>query len=227
MHDTGNPANVLDQEIVESPNLLGKECVSCGRILAYAFFRRDSTYRDGRRDQCQSCESSPRLSTSEHTARLKELNYNSHATRRQRWQNQQDYENDEARVGRPMHHSELLRKIRKRIDCLYITDGRIIGDLAVFQIFPCAQPDLGGRDFKYLFYIPTGMLPEFSQYEFDDRDIPIRESKRGWRTVLLRLIKLGLLSEERCDREFGSARGEASTVWYRQLYEFQIGRAHV
>lgn len=221
MHELSNPTNVLDQEIVESPNLLGKECVSCRRILAFAFLRRDSTFRDGRKDQCQGCESSPRLSTAEHTARLSELNYNSHATKRQRWQNQEDYENHLARIGSPMHHSDLLRKLRKLVRNLFITDGRIIGDLAVFQIFPCPQPDLGWRDFKYLFYIPTGLMPEFSQYEFDSRDIPVRESKRGWRTVLLRLIKLGLLSEERCNREFGDARGEASTVWHRQLYEFR------
>jgi hypothetical protein len=221
MHDLNDPSSILDREIVESKELLGKECVTCGKILAYAFFRRDSSYRDGRRDRCQSCENAPRLSTAEHTARLKELNYSSHAVQKQRWENQEDYENTVARLGTPMHHSDLLYKIRRLVPNLYITEGRIIGDLAVFQTYPCPQPDLEGRDFRYLFYIPTGVLPEFSQYEFDERDVPIRESKRGWRTVLLRLIKMGLLSEEACDREFGRAQGIASTVWYRQLYQFR------
>lgn len=221
MHDLNQASNSIDREVVESSDLLGKECCCCVRILGYKFFQKDSSYRDGRKDQCTECASSPRLSTSEHTARLKELNYSSHATKRQRWANQEDYENDVARIGTPLHHSDLLRKLRKLVRSLYIMDGRIIGDLAVFQTFPCPQPDLDGRDFKYLFYIPTGLMPEFSQYEFDERDVPIRESKRGWRTVLLRLIKLGLMSEERCDREFGSARGEASIVWYRQLYAFR------
>lgn len=218
MHDLNNPTNVLDQEVVESPDLLGKECVCCGRVLSYVFFQRDSTFRDGRRDQCGECQQAPRLSTAEHTARLKELNYNSHAVKKQRWENQEDYENDAARVGKPLHHTDLLSKLKKLVPSLYITEGRIIGDLAVFQTYPCPQPDLNGHDFRYLFYIPTGILPEFSQYEFDARDIPVRESKRGWRTVLLRLIKLGLLTEERCDQEFGAARGEASTVWFRQLH---------
>lgn len=219
MHNLNQASNVLDREVVESSDLLGKECLTCGKILAYKFFPRDSSYRDGRRDQCTECAGAPRLSTAEHVARLKELNYN--ATKKQRWANQEDYENDVARIGTPLHHSDLLRKIRKLVPSLYIMDGRIVGDLAVFQTYPCPQPDLGGRDFRYLFYIPTGVLPEFSQYEFDARDVPIRESKRGWRTVLLRLIKLGLLSAERCDQEFGAARGEASTVWYRQLYAFR------
>lgn len=221
MHDLNDPSTVLDRQVVESPDLLGKECCCCTKILAYSFFRKDHSYRDGRRDRCQQCEDSPRLSTAEHTARLKELNYSSHAVQKQRWENQSDYENTVARLGTPMSHSNLIYKIKKWVPNIYITEGRIIGDLAVFQTYPCPQPDLEGRDFRYLFYIPTGQLPEFSQYEFDARDVPIRESKRGWRTVLLRLIKIGLLSEETCDREFGRAQGIASTVWYRQLFQFR------
>jgi len=221
MHNLNDPSSILDRNVVESPDLLGKECLTCGKILAYSFFRKDHSYRDGRRDQCTACESAPRLSTAEHTARLKEMNYYSHAVKKQRWENQEDYENTVARLGTPMSHSDLIYKIRKHVHNLYIMEGRIIGDLAVFQTYPCPQPDLEGRDFRYLFYIPTGQLPEFSQYEFDARDVPIRESTRGWRTVLLRLIKLGLLSEETCDREFGRAVGIASTVWYRQLYGFR------
>jgi len=145
-----------------------------------------------------------------------ERNY--YAAQRQRWPNQADYENAMARVGRPLHHSDFLRKLRPLVPCLYITDGRIIGDLAVFKTGSRGED---GNDFQYLFYIPTGILPEFSQYEFDARDIPVRESKRGWRTVLLRLIKSGLLTEEASDKAFGKADGPASTVWYRQLQAFR------
>ncbi len=221
MHDLNQASNVLDREVVESSDLLGKECLSCGRVLGYKFFRRDSSYRDGRRDQCRECESAPRLSTSEHTYRLREMNYFSHAVKRQRWENQADYENSVARIGKPMHHSDLLRKLRRLVPNIYVMDGRIVGDLAVFQTYPCGQPDLDGNSFRYLFYIPTGVLPEFSQYEFDHRDVPIRESRRGWRTVLLRLIKIGLLSEETSNREFGRAEGPASNVWHRQLFAFR------
>src|SRR5208283_2210636 len=107
------------------------------------------------------------------------------------------------------------------VPSLYIVDGRIEGDLAVFQTYGQPQPDLEGRTFRYLFYIPTGMLPEYSLYEFSERDVPIREQKRGWRTVLLRLIKSGLLTEDTCREVFGEAVGEASTVWHRTLHQYR------
>jgi hypothetical protein len=159
------------------------------------------------------------MSTAEHTARLRELNYYSEAVKAQRWQNQEEYENTVARIGKAMHHADLLSKVRRLVPCLYLTDGRIEGDIAIYQTYPCPQPELNGRSFRYLFYCPTGLLPEFSQYEFDHRDVPIKETKRGWRTILLRLIKSNLLTEEKCDEAFGRAVGPASSVWYRELYK--------
>jgi hypothetical protein len=219
MHDIEDPQNQVNREVVESKELLGKECCTCGKILSFKFFRRDSSCRDGVRDQCQQCESAPRMSTEEHTARLRELNYGSHAVKRQRWQNQEDYEDDAARVGRVMHSSDLIRTLKKLVPRLYFVDGRIIGDISIFLTYPCAQPSLDGQSFRYLFYLPSGYMPEFSQYEFDARDIPIRESKRGWRTVLIRLITSGLLTEDVVDRTFGKALGAGGVVYRRNLYE--------
>lgn len=216
MHAIGQAENTLNRRVVESSEMLGKECISCGRILEYNFFRRDHTFKDGRRDQCQGCESSPKLSTEEHVYRLREMNYHSHAVQRQRWEHQEDYENAVARVGRPMHHSDFIRKLKKLVPSLYFIDGRIIGDLAVWNTYGRVQEH--GLDSRYLFFMPSGILPEFSQYEFDSRDVPVKESRRGWRTVLLRLIIMGLLTEEACNREFGRASGVASAVWNWKLY---------
>lgn len=222
MHELNDPANSVSRELVESNELLGKECIGCVRILPYAFFDRDSTYRDGRRDLCTTCQRAPRLSTEEHTARLRETNNSSEAVKRQRWDHQDDYRDDRSRVGRVVASGDFLAKIKQMVPQLYITDGRIIGDVAIFRTYPCPQPHLDGRDFEYLFYCPTGLLTEYSLYEFETaRDIPVREKLRGWRTVLLRLIRSGLLTEEQCDREFGRALGPASAVWYRRLYEYR------
>lgn len=218
----GTPVStkVLDQS---DHSIHWKECITCSRIKPFGEFKRDSSYREGVRDQCLVCESAPRLSTQEHTIRQKEMNYR--AANAQRWDNQEDYENDAARVGMPMHHSELLRRIRKLIPHnLFVMDGRIVGDLAIYRVYGTPQPDLNGRTFRYLFYIPTGWMPEFSQYEFDSRDVPIKESKRGWRTPLLRLIKTGLVSEDQVRDEFGEALGEASVVWHRELQKYRTSK---
>lgn len=214
-----NEANVIDDAVVNSPELLGKECCGCMRILAYNFFQRDSTFRDGRADLCDLCANAPRLSTSEHLCDQREKNYNAVAA--QRWQHQEDYRNDSARIGRRMQCSDFVFVLHELVPNLYITDGRIAGDLAVFRTYGQPQPRLDGRDFEYLFYIPTGLLPEYSLYEFNERDIPVREKQRGWRTVLLRLIKSGLLTEETCNRVFGEAHGEAATVYLRHLHNFR------
>lgn len=216
--------NAIERAIVDSPDLLGKECIGCLRVLPFNRFQRDASCRDGCRDLCDYCASVPRLSIDEHTSRLREMTNNSEAVKAQRMARQEEYKNDAARIGRMMHHSDLVTVLRQLIPSLYITDGNIVGDLAVFQTYGSPQPDLEGRTFRYLFYIPTGYLPEYSLYEFNDRDTPTRESQRGWRTVLLRLIKSGLLTEETVNHVFGAATGPASTIYNSTLYDFRNRR---
>lgn len=224
MHSIESDFNQIDQRVVESPELLGKECLTCYRVLAYKFYNKDSSYRDGHRDQCSECERQPRLSTSEHTARLEEMNFNSEATKKQRWDNQLDYMDDDARQGRWMHHGEFISKLKNMTGDLYIIDGGIVGDLAVYRVYDRPQPQLEGRNFEYLFYIPTGWMPEASLIEFNERAVPVRERKRGWRTPLLRLIKARIITEEQAEREFGKPTPGADIVYNRELFRFRNGR---
>lgn len=223
MHDLLNPVNQVDPHVVESKELVGKTCASCQRVLAYEFFEKDSSKLDGRRIQCIDCEAQPRLSTSEHVSRLNEMNFNSDAVKKQRWGHQLDYMNSDARVGNKMHSSEFILKLRNvlGLDKLFLTDGRFLGDIAAYQISGVRRSDFDGPrgDFKYLFYLPTGWLPEYSIYEFDSRAAPVREHRRGWRTPLLRFIKKGLITEDQTNWEFGTAEGIASTVYKRELYQ--------
>lgn len=218
--DLGNELNEIDAAVTSnSTDLLGKECLTCRRILAFKYYQKDHTFRDGHRDQCIACASVPRMSIAEHTARLRESNNNSMGVRNQRWAHQDDYRNDAARVGRTMNSSDFVSKLRRLLPCLYITEGGIHGDLSVFRTYGGPQKHLGGKSFEYLWYIPTGILPEYSLYEFDNvRDVPVRESQRGWRTPLLRLIKAGYITEAICDAVFGKPSSAGSTVWYRELY---------
>jgi hypothetical protein len=158
----------------------------------------------------------------EQVARLRESNYNSEAVRAQRWPFQDEYVDDAARVGRGMQSSDFINILRKLVPSLYFTDGNVIGDIAVYQVSDSPRPDWDGKTYRYLWFIPKGFLPEYSQYQFDTvRDVPIREKQRGWRTPLLRLIESGLLSEEDCNEVFGKPTGPASSVWYRNLHNFR------
>ncbi len=222
MHNLDDPANSISRELAESNELLGKQCSGCLRALTYNYFDKDSSSKDGRADLCPSCQNSPKLSLAEHTARLREMNFNSEAVKRQRFECQEDYKNDAARIGRPMHSSDLITTLKGVIPSLFVIEGNIKDELAIYLTYPCPQQRLNGRDFEYLFFCPEGLMPEYSIYEWDEvRDIPIKEKMRGWRTVLIRLIKRGLISEEQCNKIFGEARGPASTVWHRTLWKMR------
>lgn len=204
-------------------SIFWKECATCTGIYPHSMFKKDASYREGYRDQCLQCEAAPRLSTNEHTARLRELNYYSAGVKGQRGEHPEELVDSVAREGRRMHHSEVLSHLRKMVPSLFVTDGRIAGDLAFFRTFGQPQPHLDGRTFQYLFYMPTGWMPEYSIHEFDHRDIPVKELQRGWRTILLRLIRTGLITEAQCDKAFGRPSGEASTRWRRTLFVYRNG----
>lgn len=222
MHDFNDPRNSIDYEAGLSNDTLGKECVGCARCLTYNFFQRDSSCRDGFRDLCEQCSSAPRLSINEQSHRMREMNLASEGVKRQRWDHQDELRCG-GRVGRAMRSSDFLAVVQKLVPSLYITQGRIVGDLAIFQTAPSPQTAWDGKDFRYLFYCPGNTtLPEFSTYQFDDaRDIAIKEKDRGWRTVLLRLIRAGLLSEETSNRVFGRPEGPAASRWHRSLFQYR------
>ena len=217
MHEIGTESTTMDHRLAFSPELVGKECICCGAAKLYKHFRADHSFRDGRRDRCLDCEASPRLSTAEHTSRLRELNNSSHGVKAQQLDHQEDYQVG-GREGRKLHHTEFIRLLQKCVPSIYVTEGYVIGDLAIYQTFPGPQASLDGASFKYLGYISMGLIPEFNLYEFDERNVPVKET-RGWRTPLLRYIKMGLLTEQKCDEVFGRpAECPASVVWFRQLY---------
>ncbi len=206
-----------------------KSCICCGSTKILSRIAKDRSFRAGRRDRCGECENALRLSVDEHYQRLREENLNSFAVKSQKWAHQDDYRNAEAREGRRMAHNDFIRIIKLMCPDLYIIPGGIRGDWAMYKTYPCRQPRLAtperpeGLDFEYLGYCPSGILPEYSIIEFDDRDVAVKESRRGWRTILLRLIKAGMVTPERVNEIFPEADGEASTVWKRQLYVLRNG----
>lgn len=69
-----------------------------------------------------------------------------------------------------------------------------------------------GRKLTYVSSVPKGWLTEFSYLLVDDRDLPEFE-RRGWRTVLIRLMGKGVLTWEQVEAEFGSSEGVNADRW--------------
>lgn len=64
-------------------------------------------------------------------------------------------------------------------------------------------------------------LPEFSWLGTDSWGIATKEEQRGWRTVLIRLIKGGFLKYQAVKAEFGEPLGIRGKAWHDQLREWK------
>ena len=212
--------DIINYEAGVSNDVLGAECQSCARLLLWKFFPKDSSRKTGYGPQCYWCLSQPRLSIKEHTARLQEMNYNSAGTRRQRSVDQEFFHQD--RTGRPMDCSLFLQKLHHLYPALYITQGGILGDIALYATSGTAKPEWEGRTFAYIGYATLGLMPEFSKYEFDRaRDIMLRASHIGWRSILLRFIEKKILTEAQVLAEFGPPSGGENSIWYKKLHQYR------
>ena len=210
--------DVIDYEAGVSDDILGAECASCARLLTFAggFFPKNSAYKSGYGPQCFHCLKQPRLSIKEHTARLQEMNYNSEGTRRQRHADTEFLIDD--RPGRPMECSLFLQKLLHVYPGLFVTQGGIVTDLALYATSGVSKPEWAGQSFRYLGYVTLGILPEYSRYEFDQRDVLLRATQIGWRSVLLRFVENNILTEEQCLKEFGPPSGGVNSLWYKKLH---------
>lgn len=211
--------DVLDYDAGVSDEILGQECHSCFRLLRWKFFDRNSAYKSGYDPQCSWCKSQPKLSIAEHAARLREMNYNSAGTRRQRHVDQEDIHNTKG--GRPMDCSLFLQKLQHVLPSLYVTEGGVVGDLALYATSGVAKPEWRGQSFKYLGYVTVGAMPEYSKYEFDPRDVLQRVKDMGWRSALLPFVKNRVLTEEQILTEFGEPSGGLNSIWYKKLKQYR------
>ena len=217
----GEPVSsqVLDQQ---DTSIHWKQCITCRNIKDPRRFRADTSMRDGRVAQCLDCESVPKLSLEENTIKLYEDNYYAKGTKDQRWAHTLDYLDDEARLsGRWLNYTELIRLLRMHVPNLFIRDGNLENHIACYRIWEQPQPALEGRTFRYACGFPMVRMPEYSTYVVDDRDVIHKQKQVGWRTPVLRLIIQGLISERKAEKVFGEARGPASTVFRRALYDWR------
>jgi hypothetical protein len=176
-----------------------------------------------------------------------------HKGRKSDWE---EYADAKRRMGKVLHHSEFIRRLRTIIPTLTVTDGRVRGTLTLLMIrsTPVKEiPDYAGT-FKfyapcpiYIGWIHAGWMPEYEIDLIDDDQCAIGQ-KRGWRTILLRMIvrwnkklkvngdpeldihgvairesRASIITEEQADQAFGSpTQGWLTATAYRhQLHDFR------
>ena len=212
--------DIVDYEAGAANDIRGQECCGCRRLLTWSFYDKNESYKSGYDPMCPLCKSSPKLSMAEHTARLREMNYSSEATRRQRHPDQNFFY--DKRPGRYMDCALFLQKLLHVYPSLYVTQGGVaingvIVDLALYATSGVNKPEWSGNSFKYMGYVTLGTMPEYSEYEFNERDVLQRCTQIGWRSVLLRFVENDILTEEQCNREFGPPSGGVNSIWFKKL----------
>ncbi len=112
----------------------------------------------------------------------------------------------ERRLGRVLHSSEVLRRLRRLGLRLYLTDG-LPGQAGLYIVRNGELEFLGG--------MPLGWLPEYSIAHVNARNLPVRE-ERGWRTLLVRLLKKRVVTERQLLQAFGLPSNGETASWYRR-----------
>ncbi len=152
-----------------------------------------------------------RLNAVEAVARAKEENKRLAAANK--IPDQDVLEDKKKALGYPLSPNELIRRIQKLNPKIIVEPGGARNAVAV----RVAKKNENGEVEKVYvtgFYIDQPM-PEFSAVVVDSRGLPVREL-RGWRTVLLALVRQKLLTLKQVELTFGNANGERSVLWNKQ-----------
>lgn len=130
---------------------------------------------------------------------------------------QDDWKECERRLGRGMTHAALFNYVRKYIHSVVMETS--FNDPAVAGFY---SHDTRGK--HYLVAFNTGFLPEWSIITTDRADLPIKE-RRGWRTVLLHLLKRRAITfsqvSEIVRTHYGYTPADWNKYWHYHVSDFK------
>jgi hypothetical protein len=142
-----------------------------------------------------------------------------------RWPNQEELKTQ--REGRILHMNEFLRLLRSAgLKAWCPERGGMPGTLGLFVYHEGLLPGCGHNwGFPhYVAFIQVPFMQEYEELYFDDYDVPLGPKRRGWRTVLLRLIEQGLLTEQKAHEVFGRPQSGWVSRRYREYLAYLRGR---
>jgi hypothetical protein len=100
------------------------------------------------------------------------------------------------RMGRVLHHSDVIRRLRSLVPDIMVGRGAVNGTIGLYQIrnTPVREvPDYKGPEKGYfsrpvyIGWMQEGEMPEYEIDLVNEVQVPIGQ-KRGWRTILLNMI---------------------------------------
>jgi hypothetical protein len=122
---------------------------------------------------------------------------------------QAELEDTKAALGQVLHTSAFIAYLQKVCPGLIVEKGGWPNAVALRRY-------VNGEK-VYVTGFELGDMPEFSAVLTDDDGLPVREV-RGWRNVLVSLIKQGLISVDAIKKQYGHAMNNV----HGKFYESQI-----
>lgn len=130
--------------------------------------------------------------------------------------------------GSRLYYSTLLKKLKNIYPHFLVKDG-IPGNVAVYRPKTKEQIALDGYDLTrptwhnesiYVTGFAKYWIPEWGHFLNDTDGIAEREV-RGWRSILIAMIKQGLFTYAAAIEEFGNPEhDQRSRFWFEQLHEY-------
>ena len=141
---------------------------------------------------------------------------------------QKDIEKVERSEGPRLYYSILISRLKRLYPEFLVKDG-IPGNVALYRPKTTAEIindgyDLGApkwhNEHKYVTGFPKEHIPEWGHYQNDTDGHAIREV-RGWRSILIALVKQGLVTYQAVKVEFPDPiHDQRSKYWFDQLHDY-------
>lgn len=126
-----------------------------------------------------------------------------------------DLKNAEKRMGKQLMHNDLIKRVEK------ITHKRIWAEDSYRDPNVVGFYHVKNGEKTFICAFDKGAMPEYSIILTDSADLPVKE-KRGWRTVLTRLLQAKAMSWGEVVYGFGDGLSHAaSSRWDFNTREFR------
>lgn len=127
------------------------------------------------------------------------------------------------REGKILHMNEFMHKLKAAgLNAWYTNKGGMARTLGLYiaheGLKPACQHENGAG--HYVGFVQVPYMQEFEELHFDRYDVPLGSKRRGWRTILLKLIEQGMLTEAKAHEVFGVPDGSIISRRYLSYLKF-------
>ena len=117
------------------------------------------------------------------------------------------------RPGRKLHIVQLVEKLNELPSRRFILNSFSLRGMRGLTV------SRGGAKPTYIMALDDGVMPEWSKIEKDEHGLVKKLASRGWRSVLLTLLTMRLISESEMLELFGFASGVSGGLFRKYLWE--------